>query len=225
VRLAHKIEKLGNAEAFESARRHFRRSLLARRLGGLRCNPERLIKTIDGDRFEAIRQRHAVDNPGNAWPKYLNLSKWISKNLRRVRDLELDFGRRKRILDIGCGAGYFLHICNWLGHDVVGLDIDDVPMYREMTQLLGLDRIVWRVEPFKRLPRLAIKFDLITAFMICFNGHKGPNLWATNQWRFFLVLLHTHVYTCGCICLVFDRDTHSLFSIYYSLRDDLNKRA
>ncbi len=205
MRLSQKIEKLGNAQAFESARRHFRRSVLARPFG-VRCDPEQLIKTIDGDRFEAIRQRHAVADPGEGWPKYLDLSKWMNENLRRVRDLELDFGRRKRILDIGCGTGYFLYICNWLGHDAVGLDIDEVPMYREMTQLLGLDRIVWRVNPFQRLPRLEKKFDLITAFMICFNGHKSPGLWGAEEWDFFLDDLETHLRPGGSICLGFNRE-------------------
>jgi len=47
----------------------------------------------------------------------------------------------KRFSDIGSGAGYFLYICQWLGiHH--RLDIDDVPMYGEMFQALGLKRVL-----------------------------------------------------------------------------------
>ena len=56
------------------------------------------------------------------WPKYLEICPpgWRI-NLRRVRDLGLDLGGRKRVLDIGCGTGYFLYICRFLGHDALGI--------------------------------------------------------------------------------------------------------
>jgi hypothetical protein len=49
-------------------------------------------------------------------------------------------------------------------------------MYAEMTRMLGLRRVVWRVKPLARLSKFQKKFDLIMAFMICFNGNKGPGL-------------------------------------------------
>ena len=54
----------------------------------------------------------------------------------------LDYGRRRDILDIGSGAGYFLYLCQWLGHRPLGLDVDDVPLYPEMTQMLGVKRMI-----------------------------------------------------------------------------------
>ena len=211
MRLLEKLERIGRAQALESTKRHLGRALLTRRLG-VQLDPEHLIKTIDADRFEEIRRRYSIDDPGAAWPKYLNLSKWMTTNLRRVRELELDFGFRKRILDLGCGAGYFLHICQWLGHDVVGLDIDEVPMYGEMTHMFGLNRVIWRVKPFVRLPQFERKFDVVTAFMICFNGHKSPGLWGVSEWRFFLDDLETHLNPGGRICLGFNREDMAISS-------------
>ena len=136
MRFSQKVRKLETGQAFESAARHLRRATFSRRFG-LSLDPERLIKSIDKEIFEAIRQRYASDNLGEGWPKYLNLPLWMTKNLRRVRELRLDWGARQRILDLGCGAGYFLYICQWLGHDVLGLDIDTVPNDR------GNDRARW----------------------------------------------------------------------------------
>jgi len=36
------------------------------------------------------------------------------------------------------------------------------------------------------LPDLGERFDLVTAFSICFNGHKRANLWTSKEWAFFL---------------------------------------
>ncbi|MEO8044195.1 MAG: class I SAM-dependent methyltransferase [Spartobacteria bacterium] len=169
-------------------------------------NPESLIKAIDPEQFEMIRRRHAIEDPGIAWPKYLNLQKWMSINLRRIRALKLDCGFRKRILDLGCGAGLFLFIAQTLGHDVLGLDIDEVPMFAEMMLLLGLRRVTWRVRPFVKLPPTGKRFDLITAFMICFNGHKSPELWGREEWKSFLDDLQTRLTPRGRICLGFNKE-------------------
>ena len=210
MRISEKVDKFGSGKAFEGALRRLRRATLPRRLG-LPLDPERLINSIDAGRFEAIRRRHAIDSPGAAWPKYLNLPVWMTKNLRRVQELGLDRGVRRRILDLGCGAGYFLYICQWLGHDALGLDIDEVSMFGEMVALLGLTRILSRISPFCRLPRLGQKFDLITAFMICFNGHKSSALWAREEWSFFLDDLTTHLAPGGRICLGFNQEENGEF--------------
>src|SRR5256714_15133131 len=63
---------------------------------------------------------------------------WMEINLKRVRDLELDLGGRKRVLDIGCGTGYFLYICQYLGHEVLGMDLDEERGFAEMVDLLGV---------------------------------------------------------------------------------------
>jgi SAM-dependent methyltransferase len=161
MRFSHKIAKLVDPRTLRSAKRHVARAFLTRRFV-FRIDEERIIASIDQAKFQDIRDRHAVENPGSAWPKYLDLKKWMHTNLRRVRELELDFGRRRDILDIGSGAGYFLYICKWLGHRPLGLDVDDIPMYPEMTRMLGLERVVWRIEPFVPLPDLGRKFDVIT---------------------------------------------------------------
>ena len=191
-------------DAYASARRHVKQALLGR--APLGFDAARITKTIDQEKFRKIYQRHAVADPGDAWPKYLDLQPWMEINLQRVRNLGLDLGGRKRVLDIGSGTGYFLYICQYLGHDVLGLDLDEEPGFTEMIELLRVKRKIWRVEAYKPLPDLGPKFDVITAHMICFNGHKSDKLWKIPEWEFFLDDLTKHLVRDGQIGLELNRE-------------------
>lgn len=210
MRLSHKLKKLSDPRTWRSARRHLGRVLLTRRFV-FRLEAETIIATIDRKKFQAIYDRHAVEDPGGSWRKYLDLPTWITINLRRVQELELDWGRRQSVLDIGSGAGYFLYICKWLGHQTLGLDIADVGMFGEMFAALGLRRVIARVAAFQPLPAFDRKFDLVTAFMICFNGHKSAALWGPKEWTFFLEDLAARMNPGGRICLGFNREFDGTF--------------
>jgi SAM-dependent methyltransferase len=202
VQFRRKLKKLINGEGLKSARRHLRSSRASR----FTLETDRVMQTIDREEFEAIRKIYAVDDPGEDWPKYLDLDRWIDINIRRVRRLDLDFGPPKRILDLGCGAGYFAYIAQLLGHNVMGLDVADVPMFADMTELFGIQRAIWRIEPFVPLPDLKRKFDLITAFMICFNNHKHADLWGMPEWNFFLDDVAKHLTPGGRVWLELNRE-------------------
>jgi SAM-dependent methyltransferase len=204
VRLDHKIKKLLSGQGLASARKHTLRSLRPNRFP---LEKKRVIETIDPVAFEQIRQRYAGSNPTEDWRKYLDLDRWITINIRRIRDIELDLARRKRILDLGCGAGYFLYIAQLLGHRGFGLDLDRIPMFAEITSLLGVHRVIQRIRAFHPLADLGGKFDLITAFMICFNSHRRPNLWGVAEWNFFLDDIAKHLAPRGRVWLELNRES------------------
>lgn len=208
VRFRHKIRKLVDGRSLASARKHTLRLLRTNRFS---LDTKRVIETIDPAAFEQIRRRYAVANPGADWPKYLDLERWIGINIRRIRVLELDLSRPKRILDLGCGAGYFLYIAQLLGHSGLGLDIDRVSMFREVTRLLSVHRVVQRIDAFRPLPDLGQKFNLITAFMICFNDHKMPGLWQVPEWEFFLDDLAKHLTPRGRVWLELNQEYDGTF--------------
>lgn len=208
MRLRHKIQKLVDGRSLASARKHTLRVLRSNRFP---LETGRVIETIDPVAFEQIRRRYAVADPGADWPKYLDLDRWIGVNIRRIRQLELDLTRPRRILDLGCGAGYFLHIAQLLGHSGVGLDMDRLPMFREITRLLDVVRVVQQIRPFHPLPNFGQKFDLITAFMICFNDHKMPGLWGVPQWEFFLNDLAKHLKPRGRVWLELNQEYDGTF--------------
>jgi len=208
VRFRHKIRKLVDGRSLVSARKHTLRLL---RTGRFPLSKKRVIETIDPVAFEQIRKRYVVANPGADWPKYLDLDRWIGINIRRIRQVELDLARPRRILDLGCGAGYFLYIAQLLGHSGLGLDMDRLSMFREVTRLLGVRRIVQQIEAFRPLPDFGQKFDLVTAFMICFNNHKMPDLWKVPEWEFFLNDLAKHLTPRGRVWLELNQEYDGSF--------------
>jgi SAM-dependent methyltransferase len=208
VRFRHKIQKLVNGRSLASARKHTLRVLRSNRFP---LGTKRVIKTIDPVAFEQIRRRYTVANPGADWPKYLDLDRWVGVNIRRIRQLELDLSRPKQILDLGCGAGYFLYIAQLLGHSGLGLDMDRLPMFREITRLLGVRRVVQQIRAFRSLPSFGQKFDVITAFMVCFNDHKMPGLWGVPEWDFFLDDLAKHLKARGRVWLELNQEYDGTF--------------
>jgi SAM-dependent methyltransferase len=221
VRLDHKIKKLLTGQGLASARKHTLRSLRPNRFP---LEKKRVIETIDPVAFEQIRQRYAGSDPTEDWRKYLNLDRWIGINIRRIRHIELDLARRKRILDLGCGAGYFLYVAQLLGHSGFGLDLDRIPMFAEITSLLGVRRVIQRIQAFRPLPDLGGKFDLITAFMICFNSHRRPDLWGVAEWNFFLDDIAKHLAPRGRVWLELNRESDG--TLYTSeLKEFFQKRG
>ena len=208
MQFRHKIRKLVDGQSLASARKHTLRLLRTSRFP---LETQRVIETIDPAGFEQICRKYAVTDPGADWPKYLDLERWIGVNIRRIRQLELDLVRPKRIFDLGCGAGYFLYIAQLLGHSGVGLDMDRLPMFREITHLLGVRRVVQRIQAFRPLPNFGQKFDVITAFMICFNNHKMPGLWGVPEWEFFLDDLTKHLRPRGGIWLELNQEYDGTF--------------
>ncbi len=205
MRLTQKLGKITTGAAWESAGRHLRRMIRGRRVS-TDLTAEGIMRTIDQGKFAEIRARYEVANAGGDPPKYLNWRTWLAANVRRIRDLELDLGKRRRVLDIGCGNGYFLYICKLLGHEVQGLDIGDYPMFSEVTRLLEVPRVNWRIKPFEPLPDLGARFDIVSAHMICFNNHKHANLWGPAEWDFFLTDLGSHLAPRGRVWLELNRE-------------------
>lgn len=93
-------------------------------------------------------------------------------------------GRRKRVLDIGCGPGYYLAVCRSQGHEVLGIDLDDQPLYNEMVDFLEIPRIVHRVTPAAPLPDLEGTFDVVSAYGVVFNFDPAParTSWSAEAW-------------------------------------------
>ena len=208
MNLQRKIGKLFNGEGVVSARKQVRRWLAAPRF---QFNRNRILQTIDLDQFANIRRRYETDPTAKRWSKYLDLDRWIDINLTRIRRTGLDAKPSQRVLDLGCGTGYFVYIAQLLGHDCAGLDTDEQPMFGEITRLLGIERVTWPIRPFAPVPPLGKKFDLITAYRICFNNHKRADLWGVPEWKFFLDDLARHLAGKGRIWLELNREHDGSF--------------
>src|SRR5205814_4840751 len=108
---------------------------------------------------------------------------------QRERGHVLKLHRRppQRILDLGCGGGFFLFILKRFNHSVRGLDIDESPLFKELLEVFGVPRTVFKIQPFEPLPNLHQQFDWITAFSIGFDRYRGTNSrWGPGEWEFLL---------------------------------------
>ena len=137
------------------------------------------------ERLHDIQKRYATST--ERYAKYADIERWLKINLARVQDLDLDRSSPKEILDLGCGAGFFLFASKRFGHSGIGLDVDDFPLSNELVDLLQVDRKVWRIKAFELLPDLGRKFDWITGFSTAFNRSEDESRgWDVSEWTFLL---------------------------------------
>lgn len=150
----------------------------------------RVIKKSIESKISIISSRYHVDDPGISFQKYLDIDYWLFENMRRCYRLGLhDRSRSLKILDIGTGAAYFPYVCRYYGHDVEAIDLSDNDMYNEIIEAFGIRRYDQCIRSFTDLVTDK-RYDLVTAFMICFNCHKRPDLWHISEWKHFLASLH-----------------------------------
>lgn len=178
MKLSHKIAKLVSGETY---RRSWR--TLRRRASPIALEP--LLARIDQNRLREMQRRYA-SSPLN-YAKYADVARWLKRHVAKVQDLQLHRVPPKEILDLGCGGGFFLFIARQFGHSGVGLDVDEFPLFQELTSLLDVPRVVCTIEPFRSLPVFDRKFDLITAFSTRFNRDRADqHVWGAKEWNFFL---------------------------------------
>jgi SAM-dependent methyltransferase len=160
---------------------------------------------LDQSKFQEVIARHSSE--GYDSYKYFDKQLWLRSKMMRAIELGLDKSARASVLDLGCGAGYFLYCCKYLGHNVHGVDLPDYEFYRDMIALFEISRTGFRIEPYKNLPVLNKRFDVITARQICFNGHKTEGLWGVDEWDFFLGdLEENYLNPGGTIALEFNEE-------------------
>lgn len=154
-----------------------------------------MFKGIDRKAMEALREKH----DGHAFRKYQDrFEHSLIRNAERVYALGLHESVRLRILDLGCGFGYFLYGAKHLGHEVVGLDVEDSYM-QAVTDLLGLRKVLHTIQQFQPLPDIpGGPFDRITAFATMFDRAGLDGQWTRKEWTFFLKDLRRFM-APGCV--------------------------
>ena len=146
---------------------------------------EPFFDKIDIARLHEIQKRYAGST--ERYAKYTNVEHWLKINLPRIRELKLDRLAPKQILDLGCGAGFFLFLAKQYGHHGIGLDVGDFPLSDELIELFNVERVTWRIRPFQALPDFGRRFDLITAFSSAFGRSDDESRgWTVEEWKFFL---------------------------------------
>src|SRR3984893_7288276 len=172
MKLHRKLAKLARRETYRRGWRRAQRSVFRLPLGPV-------LAGVDQNQISEIQKRYAGE-------KYADVDQWLRVNRERVQDLKLHRSPPQRVLDLGCGGGFFLFILKQLGHSVLGLDVDESPLFKELLEVFGVPRTVFRIQPFESLPNLE-QFDWITAFSIGFDRYRTTNSrWGPREWDFLL---------------------------------------
>jgi len=181
MRFSRKIRKLFSKELLASASEHLSRTLHP-------VNKRRMLDDVDWLQFRDLRHKYPCRPGSPQTNRFEDIVYWIDINVERAQDLWLDRARPLRILDLGCGAGYFLYVCKQFGHEALGLDTDSEALFRATIELLNVSRAIGRIERQTPLPNLG-KFDLVTAHRICFHRigkvREGRE-WSLPDWKFFI---------------------------------------
>ena len=184
MRLSHKIRKLFSADTIASLWEHAAR-------WSHPVDTQRILATIDPIEVARITEhfpRRLGARKTNAWQ---DAAHWIDINVGRAQNLWLDRCPPLRILDLGSGAGYFLYVCQFLGHSGLGLDIGDDPFFGAMSSYFNVPRVIWRIDSGTPLPDLGEKFDLVTGHRVCFHRTTRDENdvwkeWTPADWKFFI---------------------------------------
>ena len=184
MQLSRKFQKLFSVDAAESLWEHLCRWTHP-------VSARRILATLDEAELARLREHYPYRPNARKINAYEDAAYWIDINVERAQDLWLDRSPPLRILDLGCGAGYFLYVCRFFGHEGLGLDTDEEPLFRGITELLNVRRVVSRIHPQVPLPEVGEKFDLVTAHRVCFHRisrmENGEWLeWAIADWKFFI---------------------------------------
>ena len=176
MKLSQKIAKLGRAESYKRSWRRVRR-----KIHPIALSP--LLERLDQQRVQEIQERYASSPVQIA--KYADVKHYMKLNIERVQDLGLHRLPPQDVLDLGCGGGFFLYICQEFGHRCLGLDMEWYPVFTDLLNLFGVERKTWEIRAFEPLPELGRKFDWITGFSTGFNRVKKKP-WRVPEWQFFL---------------------------------------
>lgn len=191
MKLSQKLAKLGRAEAYKRSWRRLRR-----RLQPIALMP--LLERLDQGQMLDIQNRYASSPVQIA--KYADIKTYMKLNIERVQDLGLHRSSPQEILDLGCGGGFFLYICQQLGHRCLGMDMEWYPVFTDLLNLFGVERKVWEIRAFEPLPDPGRQFDWITAFSTGFNRVKKKP-WRVAEWEYFLDDLDKHLKPNGKVFL------------------------
>ena len=182
MRFSQKLRKLFSTDAIASASEHLSRLTHP-------VNKDCLLDDIDWLQFKNLRHQYPYRPGSPQINRFEDIVYWIDINVERAQDLWLDRSSRLRVLDLGAGAGYFLYVCKHFGHEVLGFDTDTEPLFGATMELLGVERVIGRIERQAALPDLGQKFDLVTGHRVCFHRigkvREGVE-WSPADWKFFI---------------------------------------
>jgi SAM-dependent methyltransferase len=131
-----------------------------------------VLTVLEGVDVDAVRRLVK----GTFMEKYSQPNGHIRKAIRLARQLGLDDGVQRHIIDVGSGVGWFVRVAMILGHSAFGIEQPGY-MHGKLAKLLQVPMVEHKVTAAHPLPDIGPEFfDLIT--MVSFNTHGDRELLA-----------------------------------------------
>ena len=134
-----------------------------------------------GDTFAALSEQYPTHYMGKFW---LNPAPYLMRANDLVHKLGLAECPPKKILDLGCGVGYFAHYCMKQGHDVLGVDKPERPI-EILTDVLGVPFRAYRIMANTPLPDFCQGYETVTIFGVNLK-HPCGEWWSEQDYEYLV---------------------------------------
>ena len=151
-----------------------------RNRGEIQIDVEKIVESVDLNKANELKRKYLPTESFDFY-KYLDAEICLYDACIRAEETGLDKLTGKRVLDLGCGAGYIPYVYKHFGHVVVGVDARNDPFYIDMAKLLGIDYHVLNIK--RKTPACCGlgRFDYVTAHAVTFDEH-----WCSDDYIYFL---------------------------------------
>jgi SAM-dependent methyltransferase len=147
-----------------------------------------LTQSYDSDEYAEL-QREWIKPKNMADAKFLAFCWYAERKIRLLEKIGLAEATPKRVLDLGCGAGHVLLIGRFLGHDMIGLDATNRPLFDALCAFWRVPKISMWIKRCEPLPVPEAKYDMVTSFVSQFDCNpwmQRGERWDIKAWDFFL---------------------------------------
>lgn len=126
--------------------------------------------------------RLAEEHPGHVMVKFFRGAEdWLRRAMKIARSLGLERSRPLKILDLGCGVGYFVAACREMGHGADGLDRAD-PVLQEAAAAIGVRYVPHMIGLARRLPEELAGYDMLTMMGVNLRHTAGGDFWGWPEY-------------------------------------------
>tara|TARA_Y100000588_G_scaffold394656_2_gene516356 strand:+ start:825 stop:1847 length:1023 start_codon:yes stop_codon:yes gene_type:complete len=152
------------------------------------------IDTTGYSELQRLYLTKEVEKQYRSFLKFLHPTHYFESKINLACMIGLNDSKPLNILDVGSGAGHFLCIAEFFGHNAMGLDLSDDELkkgdlphpYKAMCDFFGVKREFGRIQSNGVIPQLENgPFNLVTAFLPGFNSHQNRDPWDNETWDTF----------------------------------------
>lgn len=146
---------------------------------------------------EKVAALEALRDNGHPLEKFShNPQGWVDEAEKIAVGFGLHQGPPLRILDIGCGYGYFLWVCEQYRHQTFGVDVS-CDLLWQATAILARRFCGLEIQPGSGWPDRMRAYDVVTTFGVNFRMENSQVYWGEMHYRWLATTIRIHLLPGG----------------------------